>query len=101
MDTMIKTRGMTLRDKRDFVEKLNDVFDVMDDFYEIKYACSYVTEQEYLKVSDVIGNVVFMNVTAFSKSEILRDVCKVVASGDLPFSIIHDTATKKKIAHLF
>jgi hypothetical protein len=42
-----------------------------------------------------------MNVTAFSESEILRDVCKVVAAGDLPFSIITDTATKKKIAHLF
>lgn len=101
MGTMNRTRGMMLLDKRNFVEKLNDVFGVMDDFCEIRYACSYVTDQEYLKVSDTIGNVVFMNVTAFSESEILRDVCKIVASGDLPFSIIHDTATKKKIAHLF
>lgn len=101
MGTMNRTRGTMLLDKRNFVEKLNEVFDVMDDFCEIRYAYNYVTEQEYLKVSDTIGNVVFMNVTAFSESEILRDVCKIVASGDLPFSIIHDTATKKKIAHLF
>lgn len=101
MDTMIKTRGMMLHEKRDFVHKLNDIFNVMDGFNSIDYTCSYITDQEYLKVSDTIGNVVFMNVTAYSESEILRDVCKIVASGDLPFSIIHDTATKKKIAHLF
>jgi hypothetical protein len=101
MDTMIKTRGMMLHSKRDFVHKLNDIFAVMDEFNAIEYSCSYITDQEYLKISDSIGNVVFMNVTAFSEEEILRDICKVVASGDLPFSIIHDTATKKKIAHLF
>lgn len=96
-----KTRGMMLNNKRDYVAMLGELLSVMDDFGSIEYANSYVTEQEYIKMSDTIGNVCFMNVTAFSESEILRDVCKVIAAGDLPFSIITDTATKKKIAHLF
>ena len=96
-----KTRGMMLNNTRDYVSMIGELLSVLDDFDSIEYANSYVTEQEYVKLSDTIGNVCFMNVTAFSESEILRDVCKVVAAGDLPFSIITDTATKKKIAHLF
>lgn len=96
-----KTRGMMLNNKREYVAMLGELLSVMPDFDSIKYANSYVTDQEYIKMGDTIGNVCFMNVTAFSEAEILRDVCKVIAAGDLPFSIITDTATKKKIAHLF
>lgn len=101
IDTKSRTRGTMLLDKRDFVHRLNDVFAVMDDFGSIDYTFSYITDQEYLRICDTIGSVVFLNVTAFSEAEILRDVCKIVAAGDLPFSMIHDTATKRKIAPLF
>lgn len=98
---LARTRGNMLSDKRDFVDRLADILSVMDNFESCKYACSYITDQEYVKLSDDIGGVCYLNVTAFSEAEILRDICKLVANENPPFSIIHDTDTKRKIAHLF
>lgn len=96
------TKGMIIANKKAYVEDLvGEVLSVLPGFESIKFAHDNITDSEYVRISDEIGDVIYMNVTASEESEILRDICKVVAAGDLPFNIIHDVATKRKIAPLF
>lgn len=96
------TKGMLIANKKAYVEdQLGDVLSVLPDFGSIKYAYDRITEQEYIRIADDIGSVVFVNVTASSAGELLKDVCRIVAGDNPPFGIILDTDTKRKIAPLF
>lgn len=78
-------------------------------FESIRYATDSVKEQEYIKISDVRGSAVFINITGNSLEDILADVCKIMLIGilgkhdkmTLPAGIITDGEQLLKIAALF
>ena len=93
-------------EKGNFVTNLNKILSVIGDFEAIKYSRSAITGGEYVKISDVLGGYVYLDVTGASLESILKDVCKVVLNGELeshqfPKSIIHDKQKLREIAPLF
>lgn len=93
-------------DKRRYVDGLNTHLAPMQDFDYIKYARSAITAEEYIKIADKIGGYVFIDVTASTTEDILKDVSRVVLNGELdgkhmPKGVITDKAKLRAIAPLF
>ena len=92
--------GQVFDERREYVESFNNTLSTLEDFDYIKYARSYVTEQEYIKIADNFGGCVFLDITAMKLSNILKEIA-VVVLGKVPKSCITQTETKRKIAPLF
>lgn len=91
-------------EKRKYAELLNAALMPMTDFNACEYALNSITQEEYLRVSDKIGGVAFLDITGMTKGEILADVCKLVLINEariVPNSYIDDLFTKRKVANLF
>lgn len=91
-------------DKRKYSLILNEALKPMLDFDSCAYAVNEITQEEYLKISDRIGGVAFLDVTGMTEGEILKDVCKLVLIDQarlVPDSYIDDLFTKRKVANLF
>lgn len=100
------TRGAYFSLRRNYIEGLQVALAPVRDFDQIRYARSYSTEEEFVKISDTIGGSCFLNVTGLSNAEVFREVCKAVLIDDLkadrsPSSLILDTNKKRQIAPLF
>lgn len=99
-------KGQVFTDKRDYIDSLRSALEPMQDFDDIKYARSYVTEEEFVRISDQLGNAAFLNVTGMSKAELLKEVSRVVLLDELqgqfaPKSVITGIDAKRKVAPLF
>ena len=87
-----------------YVESLKQALSAMEDFDDIAYARSSVTEEEYLRITDKIGGVVYIDVTAESNEDILKDVAKIVLNAEtniLPKGVITDKPKLREISELF
>ena len=94
--------GKMYADKANYVNGLNNTLEAMPDFDYIKYARKGV--EEYIKIADKLGGYIFIDVTAYEKSDILKDVAKVVLTDEtmlLPKGTIIDRQKLRQIAPLF
>ena len=99
-------KGQIYTDKRDYVSALKAILEPVQDFEDIKYARSYVTEEEYVKISDQLGNAAFLDVTGMTKAELLKEVARVILLDELrggctPESVVTNIIEKRKVAPLF
>jgi len=108
MDMMVsRTRGTNFADREKYVNGLTLALNPLRDFDSIKYGHFYSTDEEYIKISDTIGSSLFLNVTALTKAQILKEVAKVVLQGEIkgpeivPETLITDKNELRKIAPLF
>ena len=99
-------RGSYYETRKSYVEGLMIALAPMQDFNSIDYARSYSTDEEFTRITDTIGGCVFLDITALSRAEILKEVARIILCDELmgqysPKHIIHDTDKKRKIAPLF
>ena len=97
--------GKMYADKANYIRGLNTALAPMQDFDSIKYART-ITGEEFIKIADNIGGCIFIDVTGSDKSDILKDVAKVVLVNELdathlPAGTIVDKAKMREIAPLF
>lgn len=98
--------GQIYTDKRGYTDTLRAALEPMLDFDDIRYARSYVTAEEFVKISDQLGNAAFLDVTGMTKAELLKEVARVILLDEIqgefaPRSVVTDIDTKRKIAPLF
>ena len=102
---MAYSKGEYYTDRERYVNGLTLALSPLRDFGLIRYGRFYSTDEEYVKVADMIGNSVFLNVTAMSKAEILKDVARVILQGDekgiVPRSLVTDKNEMRHAAPLF
>lgn len=100
-----RTRGAYYTDRRRFVEGACTMFmQPIRDFDAVKYGHFYSTDEEFIKISDTLGNACFLDVTALTKAEIVKELCKVVLldqSRVVPDTVISDINRLRTIAPLF
>lgn len=72
---------------------------VRSDFKDLKYYRSAKGE-EYCVMSDIIGQVLILDITGYSEDKILECVAQVIC-GKVPRNAITDRAEMLKIARLF
>ena len=95
--------GKMYADKANYVNGLNNTLEAMPDFDYIKYART-MNGEEFVKIADKLGGYIFIDVTAYEKSDILKDVAKVVLTDEtmlLPKGTIIDKQKLRQIAPLF
>lgn len=65
--------------KKEYVEKnLAAALKPVRDFDSIEYARDPITNEEFVKLTETIGSAWFVNVTGYTKSEILKAICYMV-----------------------
>lgn len=75
--------GQVYASRKDFIENgIGHIMAAKRDFESIKYARSAVTEQEYVRVRDIFGNAVTIEITGDDLEHILCDMCKVILMGE-------------------
>ena len=77
---------------------LNNMLKAKKDFDFIKYAKSYRTDEEYVRIGDLRGCTVTFDVTALPLEGIMTIVCDYVVSGPLgKVAINHIVADNEKL----
>ena len=99
-----RTRGAYFTSRKEYIEGLSKALNPLQDFDQVKYARTYTTEEEFVRISDVLGKTCFLNVTALPLSEVFKDVVKCALIEELnclPGSLIVEKAKMREIAPLF
>ncbi len=98
-------RGQVYASRKDFVENgIGQIMAAKKDFDSIKYARSAVTDQEYVRVSDIFGKAVTIEITGDDLETILHDMCKVMLMGEdtsVAPNCVSDKETLRKLSPLF
>lgn len=88
------------KEKKEYVTWLNHCIKPSNDIKRIEYARDALNYGEYIRFTDHIGGVGFVNVTGNSLEAILKEVCKVMLLIE-PTGIVKDSGAKREIAKLF
>ncbi len=100
------SRGQIYESRKNFIEEgIGKLMAVKRDYAYIKYARTGLTESEYVRIGDIFGKAVTLDVTARSLEDIFEDVSRINLIGKEkiapPDNIITDPNTLRKIAPLF
>lgn len=71
-----------------------------EDFGRIEYARDAITNEEYVKLSEALGDVFFVNVTGSSEAAIGREVCRMALERN-PEGLIRTKEKKRAVNRLF
>lgn len=98
-------RGQFFESRKVFIEEgLGTIMQVKQDFDTIKYARSS-NEAEYVRISDILGRSVCLDITAMSLDDIFKDVCRIMLIDDdgvaKPRTVVTDINKLRSIAPLF
>ena len=91
---------MYIKEKREYVKRLNNIMIPIQDFGGIRYANDPRTGAEYMKVWDVVGGAQFFDITGYSLANILEDASMLIL-GKIPDSIVRSSEKKREVARLF
>ena len=104
---MTNATMMYYDDRESYVEGLSIGLNALREFDGIEYTRKPLTGEEFVKISDLTGASMFLDVTKMTKAEILKDVAKVLLMGDIddsriiPQSFITDKEQMLDVAELF
>ena len=93
-------KGSYYTERKKYIHDLEKVLKPIQDFNELKYACEYYTDTEYLRLTDILGGAIFIDITAKSLEDIFKEITKVI-NGKTPDGIITDLTILRHVATLF
>ena len=97
--------GQVYASRKNFIENgIGSLMAAKKDFESIKYARSSVTDREYVRIRDIFGKAVTIEITGDDLEKILSDMCRVILMGEEKVSApncITDRTTLRNIASLF
>lgn len=94
-------------DRKAYIEGLTIGLNALREFDGIEYIRKPLTGEEFVKVSDLTGASMFLEVTNMTKAEILKDVAKILLMGEIddsriiPHGFITDKERMLDVAELF
>lgn len=99
-------KGQIYASRKDFIENgVGELMSAKKDFESIKYARSAVTDREYVRVRDIFGKAVTIEITGDDLEKILSDMSRIILMGEervsVPSGVITDRDALRKIAPLF
>lgn len=95
------TRGAMYKERKDYIEKLAYLLTAFPEFGAIKYARTSKTEAEYIRVTDILGNSCFLDITGMPLHGVYKDVSNMIINGKAPESMICNKNTLMTIARYF
>lgn len=99
-------RGQEYENRKNYIEKLIcGVMAAKKDFESIQYARSGVTDREFVRVRDIFGKAVTIEITGETLEKVLSDICRIILTGEekvsVPAGIITDKDELRKAVRLF
>lgn len=97
-------KGQIYASRKNFVESIGELMAAKKDFLSIKYARSAVTDREYVRVHDIFGKAVTIEITGDDLEKILSDMCRIILMGEENVSApncVTDMDMLRRIAPLF
>lgn len=99
-------RGQIYANRKNFVEEnIGLLMSVKKDYGYIKYARKDISDSEYMRIGDIFGNALTLDITGRSLEDIFEDVSRInlISKEKItpPDNIITDKETLRKIATLF
>ena len=99
-------RGQVYESRKKFIEDgIAALMAVKQDYAYIKYARANVTDSEYVRIGDVFGKAVTLDITARSLEDIFEDISRINLLGKEniapPSNIVDDKDELRKISGLF
>lgn len=82
-----------------YIGKLNECLKAKEDFKDFRYYRS-AKGDEYAVMSDIIGNILILDITGYSAERILHCVAKIL-NGETPANAVLDRTERLKVARLF
>ena len=97
--------GQVYSSRKNFIENgVGYLMAAKKDFESIKYARSAVTDREYVRIRDIFGKAVTIEITGDDLEKVLSDMCRVILMNEekiAPPDCVTDTDTLRKISPLF
>lgn len=97
-------KGQIYASRKNFVESIGELMAAKKDFLSIKYARSAVTDREYVRVHDIFGKAVTIEITGDDLEKILSDMCRIILMGEENVSApncVTDMDMLRRISPLF
>ena len=82
-----------------YIGALRYCLQAREDFGKLEYIVDVLSEQEYLILTDVIGQVCFLNITGYNDAMILHTMAQIEC-GTVPSNLVTDKAEMMRIARL-
>lgn len=82
-----------------YIGKLKECLKAREDFKDFKYYRSANCD-EYAVLSDIIGNVLILDITGYNEERVLGCVAEIIC-GKMPANAVTDRAKMLSIARLF
>jgi len=95
------TRGAMYKERRDYIDTMAQLLSAFENFGELKYTRTAKTDGEYLRLTDILGNSCFLDITSMPLKEVYRDVSNIVINAKAPKSMITNRNTLMTIARYF
>lgn len=105
--SMTNATMMYYDDRKAYIEGLTIGLNALREFDGIEYTRTPLTGEEFVKVSDLTGASMFLDVTEMTKAEILKDVARILLMGEInddriiPKGFVTDKDEILAIAELF
>ena len=97
--------GQVYASRKNFIENgVGYLMAAKKDFESIQYARSAVTDREYVRIRDIFGKAVTIEITGDDLEKVLSDMCRVILMNEekiAPPACVTDTDTLRKISPLF
>lgn len=99
-------KGQVYASRKDFIENgVGQLMSAKKDFRSIQYARNSLTEQEYVRVMDVFGGAVTIDITGDDLEKVLSDMSRVILMGEenvhAPSGVVTDRNKLREISPLF
>ena len=102
----MKTRGQDSTERKNFVESaIGSLLKQKQDFAFIRYAKASGTENEYMRIGDIQGRAITLNITGMNFGEIMDDIARIILLPTEkiapPANIVTDNSELRRIAPMF
>ena len=99
-------KGQEYTIRKNFIEgTIRDFLKVKTDFDYLKYARRDLTDSEYIRIGDVQGRAITLNVTAMSLEEIAENVSRLILMTkekiQAPACIVNDNEELRSVSKYF
>lgn len=99
-------KGQEFANRKKFIEgTITDFLKVKEDFEYLKYARRDLTESEYIRIGDVQGRAITLDITAMSLEEIIENISRLILVNkekvNPPANIVSDPAILRAISKYF
>lgn len=94
------TKGAYYKEREQYIKDLETVLKPIQDFNRLKYANEFYADTEFVQLSNILGDAIFIDITAKSLEDVFKEIAMAI-NGRSPRGLIRDLEKRRHVASLF